>query len=118
MGSTVIRSRGRVARTVAEGLLRNLPERWAHTAGVAARAAQVAVTVEAADQDLLVVAAWLHDIGYSAELHDTGFHPLDGARYLWRHGWPPRLCGLVAHHSGAVFVARARGLDAELDRYP
>ena len=87
-------------------------------AGVAAKAAQVAVTVDAVDRELLVAAAWLHDVGYSAELHATGFHPLDGARYLWRHGWPGRVCGLVAYHSGAVFVARARGLGAALRRYP
>src|SRR5437762_1920670 len=34
-------------------------------AGVAAKAAQVAVTVDAVDRELLVAAAWLHDVGYS-----------------------------------------------------
>ena len=29
-----------------------------------------------------MAAAWLHDIGYAEELLDTGFHPLDGARFL------------------------------------
>lgn len=28
----------------------------------------------------LVVAAWLHDIGYAPEIGHTLFHPLDGAR--------------------------------------
>jgi HD superfamily phosphodiesterase len=32
--------------------------------------------------DLLEAAAWLHDIGYSPEIAVSGFHPLDGARYL------------------------------------
>src|SRR5689334_9789423 len=105
MGTTVFGARIGVARMLAESVLRDLPDRWAHSAGVAAKAARVAVTVDAVDRELLVVAAWLHDIGYSADLHDTGFHPLDGARYLWRHGWPGRVCGLVAYHSGAVFVA-------------
>jgi putative nucleotidyltransferase with HDIG domain len=118
MGTTAISTRINVARTVAGMLLRDLPERWAHSAGVAAEAARVAVTIDPADRELLVVAAWLHDIGYSPELHYTGFHPLDGATYLWQHGWPKRICGLVAHHSGAVFVARAHGLDTALDRYP
>ena len=36
--------------------------------------------------DDLVAAAWLHDIGYAPELVETGFHPLDGARYLRREG--------------------------------
>jgi hypothetical protein len=31
-----------------------------------------------------VAAAWLHDIGYAPAIAEsgTGFHPLDGARYL------------------------------------
>jgi len=43
---------------------------------------------------------------------------VDGAVDLDRGGWPRRVCSLVAHHSGADFVARARGLSAALDRYP
>ena len=54
---------------------------------------------------------------YSATVRDTGFHPLDGARYLALQGWSPRLCGLVAHHSAAHFVAEALGLAADLDDY-
>ena len=30
----------------------------------------------------MTAAAWLHDIGYAPAVDDTGFHPLDGARYL------------------------------------
>jgi putative nucleotidyltransferase with HDIG domain len=118
VGTTAIRSRVDAARTLTEILLRDLPDRWAHSAGVADRAEQLAVTVAPTDQETLVAAAWLHDIGYSDRLHDTGFHPLDGATYLRRHGWPTRICGLVAHHSGALFVARAHGLDTELGRFP
>jgi putative nucleotidyltransferase with HDIG domain len=105
------------ARVVTRDLLSELPTRWRHTAAVAARAAELSTTVEAPDRDLLIAAAWLHDIGYSPALHETGFHALDGARYLERHGWPRRVCGLVAHHSGAWFVARALGLQAELGRF-
>ncbi|WP_211273198.1 phosphohydrolase [Streptomyces hirsutus] len=61
-----------------------------------------------ADRDLLAAAAWLHD---------TGFHPLDGARYLESLGAPARLVRLVAHHSGAVYEAEQRGLSAELALY-
>ncbi|MFD6855509.1 HD domain-containing protein [Streptomyces diastaticus] len=56
--------------------------------------------VSEADRDLLVAAAWLHDIGYAPELRDTGSHPLDGARHLESLGAPARLVRLVAHHSG------------------
>jgi hypothetical protein len=84
---------------------------------VARRAEEIAATIGDDDADLLVAAAWLHDIGYADLLRDTGFHPLDGGRYLRRNGWPDRLGALVAHHSGACFVAEARGLSlAEFDR--
>jgi HD superfamily phosphodiesterase len=33
-----------------------------------------------ADADLLEAAAWLHDIGYTADLAATGWHALVGAR--------------------------------------
>jgi hypothetical protein len=59
----------------------------------------------------------LHDIGYSPELAQTGFHPLDGARYLRdAHLADPVLCSLVAHHSCAVLEAEERGLAGELCR--
>jgi hypothetical protein len=55
---------------------------------------------------------------YAPALRDTGFHPIDSARYLQSIGWPPALCNLVAHHSGARFVARVLKLDRELNAYP
>lgn len=107
-----------VARELAGELLADLGDRWWHTAAVAERARELAVTVPAGDRDLLVAAAWLHDIGYAEAIAATGFHPLDGARHLDRLGWPRRLCALVAHHSEARLVADALGLGAELDAYP
>ncbi|TQS40680.1 HD domain-containing protein [Cryptosporangium phraense] len=99
------------ALTAAQALARDLlganDDRWRHTVGVAECAAALAVTVPVEDAETLVVAAWLHDIGYSPTLSDTGLHPLDGAAYLERHGWPARICGLVAHHSGTRFLAAA-----------
>jgi hypothetical protein len=106
------------ARELAGVLLFTMPERLAHTAAVARAAAELAVTVDPVDRGLLVMAAWLHDVGYSPLLRSTGFHPLDGARYLDRRGWSERLCGLVAHHSGARFVAEVRGLGAQLAGFP
>ena len=63
-----------------------------------------------ADAQVLVAAAWLHDIGYAPDLADSGFHPLDGARYLRSNGADQRLAGLVAHHSCALLEAELRGL--------
>lgn len=91
-----------------------LPRRWAHVQGVAARARSLA-PILGSDADLLQAAAWLHDIGYSPDVAVTGFHPIDGARYLRdvEHA-DPILSNLVAHHSCAVLEAEERGLAAEL----
>lgn len=93
-----------------------LPRRWAHVQGVAAQARSLA-PILGDDADLLEAAAWLHDIGYSPELGDTGFHPLDGARYLRdvEHA-DPALCALVANHSCAIIEAEERGLADALAR--
>jgi putative nucleotidyltransferase with HDIG domain len=109
--------RADAARDLARELLAGLPVRWTHTTGVAHRAEEVAETIGSDDADLLVASAWLHDIGYADLIRDTGFHPLDGGRYLRREGWPDRLGALVAHHSGACYVAEVRGLSlAEFPR--
>src|SRR5512138_867069 len=106
------------ARDLAQRLLGELPERWRHTIGVARRAEWVASTVGSrAEREVLLAAAWLHDIGYAAELRDTGFHPIDGARYLEAAGWPSRIVALVAHHSAALYVARAKGLGDQLAHF-
>jgi len=102
-----------LARELLEG---PLPRRWAHVQGVATRARTLA-PILGEDADLLEAAAWLHDIGYSPELVKTGFHPLDGARYLRNvHHADPVLCSLVAHHSFAAIEAQERGLADELCR--
>ncbi|WP_232836917.1 HD domain-containing protein [Lentzea terrae] len=103
------------ARNTAHRLLaERLPRRWSHTAGVARRAEQVARVLRVEEQDLLVAAACLHDIGYAAELVGTGLHSLDGAEYLLRAGVARRLCALVAHHSGAAAVAEVLRLGDRL----
>ncbi|MEU6748176.1 HD domain-containing protein [Spirillospora sp. NPDC046719] len=91
-----------------------LPRRWAHTQGVA-RLARSLASILGDKADLLEAAAWLHDIGYAPDLVDTGFHPLDGARYLRdAHHAGDHLCRLIAHHSCALIEARERGLDEAL----
>jgi hypothetical protein len=67
------------------------------------------------DRDVLTAAAWLHDIGYAPALATTGFHPLDGARWLRSTGLDDRVAALVAHHSCARLEADERGLRSELD---
>ncbi|MEU5282830.1 HD domain-containing protein [Streptomyces sp. NPDC020755] len=101
---------------VAESLLSEpLPRRWAHSQGVAERA-RVLGPILGSDADLLEAAAVLHDIGYAPDLVKTGFHPLDGARYLRDVARADeRVVRLVAHHSCAWMEAEARGLRDELE---
>jgi len=106
------------ARDLAQLLLRPLPGRWRHTIGVARAAGEVAHLLDGEDPDVLIAAAWLHDIGYGPTIAETGFHPLDGARYLDRLRWPARIGALVAHHSGATYLASALGLGVAVDAYP
>jgi len=98
------------AATSAERLLSPLGARWDHVRQVAEQARQISGTVPPADRDLLVAAAYLHDVGYATELSQTGFHPLDGARWIRDYGPGGRLARLVAHHSCAIYEARVRGL--------
>ncbi|GAA2370966.1 HDIG domain-containing protein [Nonomuraea africana] len=99
------------AHDLARHLLKTtLPRRWAHTQGVAARALSLG-PILGDEADTLTAAAYLHDIGYAPDLVDTGFHPLDGARYLRDvHQADDTLCRLVAHHSCAVNEALNRNL--------
>lgn len=105
------------ASKIARGLLEQpLPRRWAHTQGVARKARSLA-PILGDDADLLEAAAWLHDIGYSPQIAATGFHPLDGARYLRDVVHTDDIvCRLVAGHSCAIIEAEQRGLAEELSR--
>ncbi len=89
------------------------PRRWRHSQAVAKRAEELCPLVPYPAE--LVCAAWLHDIGYGPEVAVTGLHALDGARYLRASGIDPLICSLVAHHSGAIYEARERGLDKLLE---
>ncbi|MET8055828.1 HD domain-containing protein [Streptomyces microflavus] len=106
---------GAWATAVAEAELSSpLPRRWAHTQGVAERAKEVR-QVLGVNAGLLLAAATLHDVGYAPRLAATGFHPLDGARFLRdEHGAEERLVRLVANHSFALLEAEERGLREEL----
>jgi putative nucleotidyltransferase with HDIG domain len=106
------------ARVIARRLLESeLPRRWAHTQGVAARAKSLARAL-GEDAELIEIAAWLHDIGYAQSLVSTGFHPIDGARYLRDLPQVPEVvCRLVAHHSGAAVEAEERGMPSFADEF-
>lgn len=100
---------------LAESLLAlDLPRRWQHVQGVERRARTLSEMFDPEDVEMLSAAALLHDIGYAPGLTSTGFHALDGARYLRALDFPVRLCALVAYHSCAYREARLRELSVEL----
>jgi hypothetical protein len=105
------------AKSQAEDLMAPLGDRWLHVQAVAGQARRVGLVLADEDRDVLVAAAYLHDIGYAPSLNRLGFHPIDGARFLRDHGHE-RLACLVAHHSGARFEAEERGLLDELAAFP
>ncbi len=63
-------------------LLSPLGNRWLHVQGVAEKERSVSQAFNEDDGTSLIVAAYLHDIGYAPSLKKAGFHPLDGAYYL------------------------------------
>lgn len=106
------------AEALSATLVAPLGRRWAHVQQVAVRARELVPAVPTEDRTVLIAAAWLHDVGYSAQIAKTGFHALDGARLLADEGWPPVVVQLVAHHTGAWSEAVERGLSAELGEFP
>lgn len=104
------------AERVSRQLLEPLGARWRHTVGVGKRARLAGRALEPGEADVLVAAAYLHDVGYAPELSQTGFHPVDGARFA-REAGHERLAGLVAYHSRAREEADQRGLADELSAF-
>jgi hypothetical protein len=84
-------------------------DRCRHSVAVGSKAARAAGLVAPSVRADLVAAATLHDVGYGHV--DTGFHPLDGARYLRGAGFSPTVCHLVIHHSASTLEADERGID-------
>jgi hypothetical protein len=99
----------------AEDVLAPLGDRWAHVQGVVRQAERVAAILPAEEREVLVAAAYLHDLGYAPALIE-GFHGLDGARHLRALGHE-RLAGLAAYHSGPRGEAELRGLTGELAEF-
>ncbi|MBB4968656.1 HD domain-containing protein [Saccharothrix violaceirubra] len=84
---------------------------------MARRIAQAGGLFTPADRELAEAAAVLHDVGYAPDVVASGFHPVDGARYLEEQGFPDRLCALVARHSCAHSEAALREVSADLARW-
>jgi hypothetical protein len=106
------------SRQQALTLLPALGNRWLHVQGVVKQAEWVRTILVEEDQQYLLAAAYLHDIGYAPALRRTGFHPLDGAMYVLKQLGNTRLAALVAHHSEARFEAALRGYATELHAFP
>lgn len=104
------------AYELAEMRIGVLQPRWHHVRAVA-RLAEAAANAFDFQPRLLASAALLHDIGYSTDVAKTGFHPLDGARYLRKLGRDD-LALLVAHHSGARHEAVLRGIEGYEGEFP
>ena len=100
---------------LATDLLSGCGTRLGHSQAVAEQAGIVAALLDEPWRAALVDAAWLHDIGYAPSVAETGFHPLDGARWLRVHGWSSPVCNLVAWHTRAGTEAMLRGLGGELE---
>lgn len=94
-----------------------LGDRWAHLASVGRTAQLLARGSDLVSEDV-VIAAWLHDVGYAPALAVTGFHAFDGARFLGSAGVPTRVVALVGHHTGASYEAEERGLVDEWRTLP
>jgi len=88
-------------------VLSELGARWSHVQGVGAAADHLVSELNLGDDaEAVRSAAWLHDVGYAPALVQSGFHPIDGARFLRSQQTPELVVSLVAHHTGAEFEAR------------
>lgn len=106
------------AHDLAARLLGDVGTRLRHVERAAQVAAHLGVLFDRDEAELLVAAATLHDIGYSPQVVRTGFHPLDGGRYLRALGYDERLAALVAHHSLAVLTADHHGVHDLEEQFP
>lgn len=116
--SSISQASGRAADSWAsdtvDHLLARSPARLAHSRHVAEQVSKVGHVLFEPWRSAVAEAALLHDVGYASALVDTGFHPLDGARWLRAQGRRPEVCRLVAWHTRARTEARLRGLETSL----
>ncbi|HWU32836.1 MAG TPA: HD domain-containing protein [Marmoricola sp.] len=103
-------------RTLARECVGMLGRRWSHVRAVGRAAETLAARTDLVS-DAVVGAAWLHDVGYGPTVQSSGFHALDGARYLAKADLDPAVVNLVAFHTGATYEADERGLTSELAEF-
>ena len=105
------------ARALSRSLVGDLHPRWEHLQAVGRRMEELCEGCDLPEH--LAVAAWLHDIGYAPEIASTGFHPLDGARFLTERGkiLPSRLSGTCARHQRQLSTAIKRARELALLPY-
>ena len=105
-------------KALARDLLATEGTRLQHVRTAGLVATRLSVLFEPEEAQLLIAAATLHDIGYSARIAHTGFHPLDGGAFLRAQGYPERLARLVAHHSLAIMTAPTQGIGDLAEQFP
>jgi putative nucleotidyltransferase with HDIG domain len=108
-GASVRRVAVRLVESYGDLLAALKDDRRAHSLAVGRKAEAAAAGIAPAMRADLTAAAVLHDIGYGHV--ETGFHPLDGARFLARAGFSPVVCNLVVRHSASTYEAEERGID-------
>jgi hypothetical protein len=106
------------AQELARELLGPEGTRLQHVRTAGFLASRLAVLFEPDAAELLVMAATLHDIGYSPRIARTGFHPLDGGAFLRAEGYPEQLAALVANHSLAILSADGHLADDLAEQFP
>lgn len=108
------------AKALAETkLAKQLPKRWSHVCGVAAKAADYSQKMHLTREETsqLISSAWLHDIGYSPDISQPyNWHPLDGAYFLKELDQNELAC-LVAWHSTAPEEAELLSLSNEIIKF-
>lgn len=85
------------------------PDRRAHSLAVGRNAEDASAGIAASLQSDLAAAAALPDVVF--EHADTGFHALDGARFLAAQGFSAAVCHLVVRHSASTSEAEERRVD-------
>jgi hypothetical protein len=110
------------AESVARLLLADpLPRRWAHTSGVATSAKTLADIMDN-HADVVIAAAWLHDIGYSRPHVHVDFidvavaERVTAGRAAHQVAW--RSAVEVGEHPGVVEDTRLLGKDAGIRSAP
>lgn len=100
------------AKNVLFHLLRNQDNRLKHTLTVVKNCESIAeyLKLDKDKKDLLLISAYLHDIGYSEDIAKTGFHPYDGYQYLKDNFWSHNICQLVLRHSEASSLPHPEGI--------